>query len=250
MKFSYDYAACSETGMKESNQDRYLIESDEETGAVFCMVADGIGGVAGGEAAADICRLLFSSWFRSDFRYISRSEYFGMALADAWSDKIAMADQICKQGADFGGTTLTLLLLHGGSYYAANVGDSRAYLMRDGELFQITKDHSWVQQQLDDGVEPEKIQQSKLKNTITRCIGLDTGDICCNRPDFYTNDYGPGDMFLICTDGFRHKIRVSQMVDFLKDCTGCSDKLNNITEYVLAAGETDNITSCLIEVKS
>lgn len=249
MKYNYDFAASSAIGRKKLNQDRCFIERDEETGAVFCMVADGIGGIPGGEKASELCTIIFRSWFRIDFRMISRSSYFGMRLADVWSDRIEIIDRICKNTDDIGGTTLTLLLLHDGNYYAANVGDSRAYMLRGSKLFQITKDHSWVQQQLDDGVGPEKIQQSKLRNTITRCIGLDTGDRRCNQADYYMNSYESGDMFLVCTDGLRHKIRVDQMVDYLEDCTGCSNKLSNITEHVLAAGESDNITGCIIEVE-
>jgi serine/threonine protein phosphatase PrpC len=101
------------------------------------------------------------------------------------------------------GTTLTAMLHHDGRMHVVHAGDSRAYLMRDGALRQLTEDHSWIQEQVKAGaMTPREAKSSRYRNVITRSIGYERDA----RVDLLTLDLSPGDCFLICSDGLSNPI--------------------------------------------
>src|SRR5439155_18711600 len=96
------------------------------------------------------------------------------------------------------GTTASVLVIVGGRFLVGQVGASRVYLLRDGALTQITKDHSYVQEQVDAGfLTPEQARYHPYSNVITRCVGA-SPDV---QPDTYTGDVRVGDLFLVASDG-------------------------------------------------
>jgi protein phosphatase len=100
-----------------------------------------------------------------------------------------------KQGM---GTTVSVLLIAGRRYLIGQVGDSRVYLLRDGALIQLTKDHSYVQEQVDAGfLTPEQARYHPYSNVITRCVGA-RPDV---EPDVYRGEVKLGDVFLVASDG-------------------------------------------------
>src|SRR5205823_8820176 len=105
------------------------------------------------------------------------------------------AAEVDKQGM---GTTASVLLVTGSRYLIGQVGDSRVYLLRDGILQQLTKDHSYVQEQVDAGfLTPEQARYHPYSNVITRCVGA-SPDV---QPDIYQGDVKLGDLFLVASDG-------------------------------------------------
>src|ERR671926_337092 len=100
-----------------------------------------------------------------------------------------------KQGM---GTTASVLILSNGRYLIGQVGDSRVYLLRDGVLTQLTKDHSYVQEQVDAGfLTPEQARYHPYSNVITRCVGANESV----EPDVFRGDIQAGDVFLVASDG-------------------------------------------------
>lgn len=106
------------------------------------------------------------------------------------------------------GTTMTALLYHDGRAHLCHAGDSRAYLLRDGALRQLTRDHSWIQEQVEAGVmTASEARSSRFRNVITRSIGYERDA----RVDLVTMDVAPGDCFLLCSDGLSNPIDASEI---------------------------------------
>jgi hypothetical protein len=96
------------------------------------------------------------------------------------------------------GTTASVLTMADGGYLIGQVGDSRVYRLRDGELEQLTRDHSYVQEQVDAGLlTPEQAKYHPYSNVITRCVGANAHV----EPDLFAGDVRPGDVFLLASDG-------------------------------------------------
>jgi protein phosphatase len=137
------------------------------------------------------------------------------------------------------GTTLTAVLLHGGRMTVGHVGDSRAYLIRGGQISQITEDHTWVGEQVKRGVlTPEEAAVSPFRNQIVRSVG--TSDT--TEADILTEPLVEGDIVLACSDG------LADMVDDQTICAtfvGSADlqgACDRLVELANQAGGRDNIT--------
>src|SRR3989442_360062 len=162
------------------------------------VVADGMGGHAAGEVASEMA-----------VRFVARSLGSLKGLLDEQvADRMRTAIRAAN-GAIFQrtltehdkrgmGTTVTALVLFATRFLVGQVGDSRAYLYRDGRLIQLTKDHSYVQEQVDAGyLTPEQARSHPYSNVITRCVGANS-DV---MPDIYLGTVKPTDLFLLASDG-------------------------------------------------
>ena len=252
--FTYRLAFDTTAGKREINQDslmtaRYLYKGEE---VVFALVADGMGGNKGGEIASKIVAEAFERWFQDYIKYVLDKEPFEEALLDRWQELIMQCNRAINEQVDIEkgiipGTTLTMLLLYQGKYYAANIGDSRIYRLVD-RLYQITIDHSWVQLALERGATAEEIENDYRKHRITRCIGAGHWDNCF--ADFYSDKYKEGEYFLLCSDGLRHLISIEEFSHTLKAADlSLEDKVSRLISIALSRGESDNISCIIVEVE-
>ncbi|MCC7542215.1 MAG: serine/threonine-protein phosphatase [Deltaproteobacteria bacterium] len=242
--------AASDVGRRrERNEDSFC--TDAEIG--LFLVADGMGGHAGGQTAS---RLAVS---------ILRREVTAAAptLADAPATEAARLSVAVLERAievacrevherarldrelDGMGTTITALLLgpHGGAL--AHVGDSRAYLVRDGALLQLSEDHSLVQEQLRLGlINDAQARSSRLRNVITRSVGVEPEV----TPDLLPLAPRPGDRFLLCSDGLSNYVEPSEVVMVLE-----SHLLAKAPEIFVdlanERGGADNVTAVVVYVR-
>jgi protein phosphatase len=142
------------------------------------------------------------------------------------------------------GTTLTTLLFHGGYVHLGHVGDSRAYLYRDGRARQLTEDHSWIQDQVRAGLlTPSEAKQSRFRNIITRSVGFEPSVV----PDLQDLLPQAGDCFLLCSDGLSNHVTVEEIgqvltMDFYRDAPRALIAMAN------DRGGDDNITCVCIHV--
>jgi protein phosphatase len=143
------------------------------------------------------------------------------------------------------GTTVTALVVYGARFLVGQVGDSRAYLLRDGKLVQITKDHSYVQEQVDAGyLTPEQARTHPYSNVITRCVGA-SQDVL---PDIYVGAVRAADLFLLASDGLTGMLEDYQLAEIVR---GDAVPQRLVDELVAAAnrhGGLDNITAILVRV--
>ena len=239
---------------KKTNQDSMLLQHamTDYGEIVFAVVCDGMGGLQKGEVASASLIEAFSKWFKESLPgLIANGTVDTAKLRDQWDDILDRLDSdITRYGNQNGirlGTTMTCALIFGNTYYVANVGDSRVYLLSDN-MYQITHDHTVVQQKIDRGIITlEESFVDPERSILLQCIGA--GDIL--EPDFFTGNIAPNNTVLLCCDGFRHKMQPAEFYQYLNagnlpDEKSIEAVLTAITEALKSRGETDNISAILI----
>jgi protein phosphatase len=209
------------------------------------MVADGVGGAARGETASRIA-------LQAVTRYVSRATrcYFGaaedddQALLDALREGAHQSHaeliRLGEENADYRGmaTTLTLYLGVWPRGYLLQVGDSRCYLLRDGELTQITRDQTMAQAMVDVGaMKAEEAAKSRLAHTLTSSIGGSQTDPTVTRFDM---DWGH--VLLLCSDGLTRHVTDERIRDVLRSMTSAKQACEVLLQEALDDGGSDNIT--------
>jgi protein phosphatase len=146
------------------------------------------------------------------------------------------------------GTTVTSLVLYSGRFQIGQVGDSRAYLVRDGKLTQITKDHSYVQEQVDAGyLTPEQARTHPYSNVITRCVGANS-DV---MPDVYVGTVKQADTFLLASDGLTGMLEDFELQDIMSRSSQMpQEQVDQLISEANRHGGLDNITAIVVRIDS
>ncbi|HEX6644867.1 MAG TPA: Stp1/IreP family PP2C-type Ser/Thr phosphatase [Gemmatimonadales bacterium] len=237
-------AARTDVGVVRSgNEDNYLMLSDR---GIF-IVADGMGGHAAGEVASEmavriISRELGSLRGQTDEQVGERLRQAIRAANEAiFGRTLAEHD---KRGM---GTTVTVLALLPHRYMIGQVGDSRAYLLRDGALLQLTKDHSYVQEQVDAGLlTPDQARVHPYSNVITRCVGAGM-DV---TPDIYFGNLQSGDLVLLASDGLTGMLEDEQLLKILQSEGGPQKWVDRMIAEANRRGGLDNITAIVVRIEA
>lgn len=236
----------SNKGIKRSNnEDACFIMPKEQ---VF-MVADGVGGNNSGELASRTAVTLVAEYVREHPLDKIRGEealrrYFEDCIGHANREIVQLAGKHDKNRGM--ATTLIVCHLRGTKGFLVNVGDSRAYVFRNGELFQITEDHSYVNSLVKMGVitEEEAVGHHK-SHVITRALGAEN-DIA---PDFYQTHLREGDLLLLCTDGLYGELGTDKLCRLLATETQMSALAEKLISEANKAGGSDNITVICIRIQ-
>ncbi|MGZ3407515.1 MAG: Stp1/IreP family PP2C-type Ser/Thr phosphatase [Polyangia bacterium] len=234
--------ALSDVGKKrDHNEDSYLVRDD----VGLFAVADGMGGHQAGERASRMALDTLvgelkppdNSTDRKDVLACLReaTQAAGAAIFDA-----AQADP----GLQGMGTTLTSLWFHRGRAYLAHVGDSRAYLYRDGRMQQLSDDHSWVSEQVRAGMmTEEEARESKFRHIITRSVGFEREVLV----DGAAIPVQAGDCYLICSDGLSNYVEAEELARLLTS-RFYRDVPRLLVELANDRGGDDNITVVLVHI--
>lgn len=236
--------AGTDTGrIRTGNEDNFFAEADDRRG-VF-VVADGMGGHAAGEVASEMAVTIISRNLLglSSVRDPGAAELVGKSLQEAnraiFDRMLAESD---KQGM---GTTASVMVLSDHGYLIGQIGDSRVYLYRDGALIQITKDHSYVQEQVDAGLlTPEQARYHPYSNVITRCVGA-SDEV---EADIYAGEARVGDVFLLCSDGLTGMVDDRRLAQLLMARSGPGRIVDSLIAEANGRGGLDNITAIVIQV--
>jgi len=228
--------------VRSGNEDAFLMVPDS---GVF-IVADGMGGHAAGEVASEmavqiVARSLDGVLGRSDEE---TAEVIRKGIVEANSSIFQRT--LVEQDKRGMGTTATAMVINGERYMIGHVGDSRAYLFRDAQLLQITKDHSYVQEQVDAGrLSPEEARVHPYANVITRCVGS-SGDVV---PDLYVGTLEAGDLVLLASDGLTGMVEDEDLQAILER----DEPLEALVDAMIAEanrrGGLDNITVILVRIE-
>lgn len=226
--------ATTDVGVvREQNEDSYLVR------APIFAVADGMGGHRGGEVASRLALETVDRMSREDHEIDLRS-----AVRDA--NRVVLERASGDTALSGMGTTLTLLRVEGPRVRLAHVGDSRAYLLRDGELRQLTDDHTLVNRMVREGkLTEEEARIHPHRSILTRALGVD-GDI---EIDVFTVELDPGDRILLCSDGLTTIVGDEEIRAVL---TSRADPQEACDELVTAAnrgGGPDNITVVVLDIE-
>jgi len=238
------HAARTDVGMiRSGNEDSYHAEVNGFRG--LYIVADGMGGHAAGEVASEMAVQIVKREL-ADLRELESDDARRRVQDSLKRANRAIHDrtitEVDKQGM---GTTASVLLMNARYFLIGQVGDSRVYRLRDGALSQITKDHSYVQEQVDAGfLTPEQARYHPYSNVITRCVGA-SPDV---EPDAYTGDVRVGDLFLVASDGLTGMVDDRRLAQLLVNRHTPERKVHNLIAEANGRGGLDNITAIVIEV--
>jgi protein phosphatase len=227
--------------VRSGNEDNFLV--DHQRG-VF-IVADGMGGHAAGEVASDMAVDIIARQTEG-IRKLgdeAASERMGEAIRSA---NAAIFDRTLAEHDKRGmGTTVTVMVLFARKYLIGQVGDSRAYLLRDGTLSQITKDHSYVQEQVDAGLlTPEQARTHPYSNVITRCVGANEEVV----PDIYYGSIRSDDIILLASDGLTGMLDDEQLHQILQGEGGPDTWVDRMIADANRRGGLDNITVVVVRI--
>ncbi len=249
-------SAYSDIGIrKETNQDSVLVEvaGYGQDRIAFAVICDGMGGLDRGELASAAVVRAFSDWFQKTFPQMLQDGFSEKTLKYQWQTILEDLDRrIAVYGEQKGitlGTTVVGILIYQGRYYTVNVGDSRIYCI-DKTITCLTRDQSYVQREVDAGrMTPQQANTDKRRNILLQCVGASE----YMEPEYDTGKIVTGQVYMLCSDGFRHIITEDEMYERLcpKMLKTEKDMLENaayLTELNKKRKEEDNISVALIKV--
>lgn len=237
MSLSLRFAAGSHDGMiREHNEDSGY------AGPRLLAVADGMGGQAAGEVASSE---VISTMVQLD------EDVPGSDLLTSLGTTVQRANDQLRVMVEEDpqlegmGTTLTALLWTGQRLGLVHVGDSRAYLLRDGQLTQITQDHTWVQRLVDEGrITEEEATTHPQRSLLMRALG--SGDHV--EPDLSIREVRAGDRYLLCSDGLSSVVSHQTLEEALAGYHGPQETVQELIQLALRGGGPDNITCIVADV--
>jgi protein phosphatase len=239
MTLALHYALRSDVGLlREGNEDSAY------AGPRLLAIADGMGGHAAGEVASAVA---ISAIAPLDRQNLTESE----DMLDALAAAVAMARNTLHEMSESDpavegmGTTLTALLWAGAKVAVCHIGDSRAYLLRDGDLYQITRDHTLIQSLVDEGrLSPAAAANHPQRSLIMRALqGSTDAD-----PDLAMHDALLGDRYLLCSDGLTDVVGDEAVHEVLSSVADADQAVNQLIALAIRNGGPDNITCIVADV--
>ena len=238
-----EIVGLTDMGLRRSNnEDAFIVLQDKWVTAV----ADGMGGAAAGEVASKIFVTVVRESF-ADAAVSSEEAAYQLVQQVFSAANERIIEHVANFPADAGmGCTAELLTFVDGRYIIGHVGDSRIYLFRNGDLRQLTRDHSLVQMHLDGGmITAEEARVHPKKNIVLRVVGMEQ-DFSL---DILRGNSFAGDLFLLCSDGLSDMIDDNAILAILSSSYSLEQKASNLIESAKEAGGKDNITVVLCQVK-
>ena len=256
-----DVAAASHIGKrKEKNEDSYGVFDEKQPGlrlfkqGMLVAVADGLGGHIGGDIASKLAVSLVKDLVREEppneaDRDSEREDTYYLELIEKLmlraNESIYRTNLDLVKGKRPMGTTLCVALIRPSQIYLGNVGDSRAYLFRRGRFVARTEDHSWVDEQVKQGLMTQaQAENDKRRNLLTRSIGT--------HPEIEIDTYQwrieSGDQLLLCSDGLINMVPDGSITQVLDKPTTAQNKADTLVDLANENGGRDNITVVLASI--
>lgn len=229
--------------VRSGNEDAFLMVPER---GVF-IVADGMGGHAAGEVASEMA-----------VRIVGKAIEQVAGKSDAEAAELIRQGIIDANGAIFQrtlveqdkrgmGTTATAMAINGPRYLIGQVGDSRAYVLREGQLYQVTKDHSYVQEQVDAGyLTAEQARTHPYSNVITRCVGANSDVV----PDIYVGALRTNDVFLLASDGLTGMLEDQDLHALMTQGRSPGELVDTLILEANRRGGLDNVTVIIVRIDS
>ena len=237
--------ATSDVGKtRQINEDFYYISSEDEPIKLF-IVADGMGGYNGGEIASKLAVDSARGYIQSNFESAKNDKESLLNLvknSSMYANMIVYEKAMKNEELKNMGTTLDICLIYENKAFISHIGDSRVYRIRKDFLRRLTKDHSYVQQLVDEGkiTKEESINHPK-KNMLIKALGC-TEYI---EPDVTVKGFIKGDIMLMCTDGLTNMIPENEILKILKE--NLDDPSKVLVDRANELGGLDNITAVIIK---
>ena len=238
-KGKYSVGNHTHKGMvRKVNQDSF--RSVKTAWGDLYVVADGMGGHKGGEIASKLTVTFLCDDFKNN-RVENPTKFL--------TEKLVLADEVVRKKADADnklngmGTTVVAVIIKNNKAYYAHVGDSRIYLFRNKKGTQLTKDHSYVQQLVDQSlIKPEEAENHPQKNKILQAIGI--GNV---KPSSDTTGLYKNDVLLLCSDGLSGEVNKEEMWSFIESSSPM-ESCKNLVNLANKRGGPDNSTVIIIQI--
>ena len=250
----YHFAYHTDIGKRESNQDSLVIKSYSKNGkkAFLAAVCDGLGGLSRGEVNSRKAAQILSNWFEGVSVPVAdgtdRPEYMEeqMEMLLRTINRSLFNDN--RAAGSPGGTTMSALLLWNGERFIAHIGDSRIYEIRNGEVRQLTRDHSYVAREVELGHMTEaEAKVSKKRNVLLQCLGAKP---FLDEPQVGEDGEEAPAVYLLGTDGFWHYMEQDYVLECLSPEKVRPEEMKqclvNIVRTGREKGEKDNATAVVV----
>lgn len=237
-----NYFGITDKGnIRKSNQDRYTVLTCGKTGILLAAVCDGMGGANGGETASSIAvstiEAVFSDFCEDNPKYNKYGTFLTETASKA--NKAIYNTAAQDRSLEGMGTTFVGLIACNNKVVLANVGDSRAYLITEDDMRQLTVDHSLINEIIQQGMLSQKEAMSLPgKNVITRALGVDPAVQC----DTYTLEVKKGDYILLCSDGLTDEVTEPEIHFEVCNNDSVEKSCQSLVEIAKSRGGHDNIT--------
>ena len=236
------FAGKTDVGLRrQNNEDVFLVSPEFD----FCLAADGMGGAAAGEVASEIFAQTALSVFSINPNRSEKDTLYRVQKAYHTANEKILEHVSSHPDHKGMGCTAELLAFFEDHFILGHIGDSRTYWLRNGELEQLTEDHTLVQQQFQEGlISEDEIRNHPMRHVIFRAVGIReelTIDVLKGKTR-------PADLFLLCSDGLCDMVEDEQIHEILCTDTDINHKTENLIESAKAAGGIDNITVVLVAI--
>lgn len=240
--WNFSLTGLTDPGLvRSANQDSYFIDPEGR----FVIVADGMGGHAGGEEASHIATQVIQTCLVKNWDSVEpNSALLEVAFLQA-NQAIVQEQQHYPQRSDMG-TTAVVVIFREQQVYCAHIGDSRLYRLREAQLQQITEDHTWVARALKFGeITPEQGRTHPYRHILSRCLGREElSDIEAQSLDIQL-----GDRLLLCSDGLTEELSDPLIASHLQ-ASAVEQAAIALVKAALANGGHDNVTVVIVAVDS
>ena len=224
---------------REINQDYYSIPKSDQDLQLF-ILADGMGGYNGGEVASSLATQAAKSYIEDNFTKVEHTKEAILILiknAIEYSNKVVFEKSKSVPELEGMGTTLDICFIYNNKIYIGHVGDSRVYRIRGELIRKLTKDHSYVQQLVEDGkITREEANHHPKKNMLTKALGC-TAYV---EPDIRARNLEPGDILVMCSDGLTNMVEEKEIYQVVKEAPEVAPQ--TLVNLANNAGGYDNIT--------
>jgi serine/threonine protein phosphatase PrpC len=243
-------SATTDIGISKSiNQDSYNVRvfSTKQGKMVLAVLCDGMGGLTSGEVASASVVKAFCTWADTKLPDLCESGITDSHIHRDWTEILVQNNEKIKgyaavRGINMG-TTVTAMLLTEKKYYIMNIGDTRAYEIKDNVKL-LTKDHTVVAREVELGkLTPQEAKSDSRRNVLLQCVGASVEVF----PDMFVGETKLDAVYMLCSDGFRHEITENEMYEHLNpgimvDADGMKDNMYNLIELNKQRREKDNIS--------
>ncbi|BAZ27387.1 protein-serine/threonine phosphatase [Kalymmatonema gypsitolerans NIES-4073] len=235
-----NFTGVSDPGLiRSNNQDAYYIDPEGR----FFIVADGMGGHAGGEQASRIATGQIQEYLGANW---NSSKPSGQLLQEALlqaNEAILLDQQNHPERSDMGTTIVAVIFRPKEPPLCAHVGDSRLYRFRNSELEQLTEDDTWVARALKMGeITPEEARVHPFRHVLSRCLGRED----LRQIEVQQLDVKPGDRLLLCSDGLTEELADPKIADYFKEISLVDKAALCLVEAAKQHGGHDNITVVIV----